>query len=351
MRVEVCRTFYPHWGARSGIHQFLRFIDRNRFLVRERCVSDSDGDFPLKSERVRKVLRDVVRSHGMEWYKLSDLTVEMRILRRCLGERVDLVHYLDGEHSAQFLPLVLKRLGIRRPRFLATYHQPSELLGSLVREDVIRRLDRITVVSPEQLGYFRQVGVSSKVQVILHGIDTGHFSPGMRSRSGDVFKCVTVGHYLRDFNAVRAVAQKLSQRPEIQFQVVSGRAQGLEDLANVMVYKNVDDETLVRLYREADVLFLPLLQSTANNSLLEGIACGLPVVSTRLPSVKAYVPGPEAVLIPENDPDLLADALVELFENPGRRAAMGDAARARALELDWHRIGLQYEALYAELCG
>jgi glycosyltransferase involved in cell wall biosynthesis len=285
----------------------------------------------------------------MQWYKLSDLAAETRILSRCLKGKVDIVHYLDGEHSAQFLPIFLKRLGLCHPRLISTYHQPPELLASLVRREVIQALDLITVVAPDQIAYFKELGVSEKVRLVLHGVNTDHFSPKISYRSEKVFKCITVGHYLRDFDAVKVVAQKLSSRPEIEFHVVSARAQGLDEQPNIKIHKAIEDSALVGLYREADVLFLPLIQSTANNSLLEGIACGLPVVSTLLPSVKVYVPGNEAILVKDNDPELLTDAIVDLLENPGKCTAMAASARARAQDLDWRKIVLQYEALYSEL--
>lgn len=351
MHVEICRTHYPHWGAYSGIHQFLKFIDRKRFSIGEKLVSDSDEDFPLKSKIVRRYLRDAVQMRGMQWYKLSDLAAEIKILCRCLTGRVDIVHYLDGEHSAQFLPIILKRLGIKRPCFIGTFHQPPDLLASLLVDEAIQALDAITVVSPDQMAYFRQQKADKKVRLILHGVDTDHFSAGLSRQPKNTFKCITVGHYLRDFNALKKVAKMLSGRSEIEFHVVTGHIQGLDKLSNVKIHKNIDDFELVRLYREADVLFLPLVQSTANNSLLEGIACGLPVVSTMLASVKIYVPGDEAILITDNDPGLLADAIVKLYENPDKCLKMRKAARARAKQLNWRKIAPQYETIYFELGG
>lgn len=350
MHIEIFRTHYPHWGTYSGINQFLKFIDKDRFSVLEQLVSDNDEDFPIKSDIVRRYLRDAVQMRGMEWYKLSDLAAEIKILYRCLRGRVDIVHYLDGEHSAQFLPLILKKMGIRKPQLIGTFHQPPELLHTLLNKEVVQKLDLITVVSPDQIEYFRQIETAHKVRLILHGVDIDHFSPGLYPRSRSTFKCITVGHYLRDFKAFKEVAQKLSGQSFIEFHVLSGREQGLDELPNVIVHQNVDDHTLVKLYREADVLFLPLIQSTANNSLLEGIACGLPVISTMLDSVKVYVPGKEAILIMDNDPNQMVNAIVNLSENPDKCVKMGEAARARAEQLDWRKIGPQYEAIYSELC-
>jgi glycosyltransferase involved in cell wall biosynthesis len=130
---------------------------------------------------------------------------------------------------------------------------------------------------------------------------------------------------------------------------VSSQAREVEGLPNVTLYRGIDDDTLLKLYQQSDILFLPLVQSTANNALLEGIACGLPVVSTYLPSVKAYVPGREAILIKDNDPKQFVDAILHLAHNPSDRKIMGQEARKRAEELDWRTIAPQYEGIYSGL--
>jgi glycosyltransferase involved in cell wall biosynthesis len=286
----------------------------------------------------------------MTWYKLSDLAAEMKVFRKCWRQKVDIIHCLDGEHSMQFLPTLLKRLPPRRPKLIGTYHQPPELLGSLIIKDLIGRLDCVTVVSPEQVSYFSEFVVPhDKIRLILHGIDVDFFRPGNNQKDERKFKCITVGHYLRDLKTLRKVAEKLSSYKNIEFHLVSARETEVEDLANVIIHKSIDDASLLELYQQADILFLPLLQSTANNALLEGIACGLPVISTYLPSVKAYLPGKEAILVEENHPDQFVEAILHLYHNSADRSNMAREARKRAEELDWRNIAPQFEAVYSHL--
>jgi len=349
MYIRIIRTRYPHWGIYSGINQFVKYIDRNKYNIDMRVVSDSDDDFPIQNTAVRDWLRRLVQKRGMQWYKLSDLAAEIKVFQNFLLEKVDIIHYLDGEHTAQYSPWLCKLPRKIRPKMVATYHQPPELLDSLIIKDVIRRLDYITVVSPDQVSYFKEFVTPHKIQVVLHGIDTNYFKPGNALKDKNKFKCITVGHWLRDFKTVREVAEKLVAYKDIEFHIVSSQATEVENLKNVTIYRGVDDDRLLKLYQQSDILFLPLIQSTANNAILEGIACGLPVVSTYLPSVKAYLPGNEAVLIKDNNPQQFVDAILHLVHNTEDRDEMAQAARKRAEELDWRNITPQYEAIYSKL--
>ena len=103
---------------------------------------------------------------------------------------------------------------------------------------------------------------------------------------------------------------------------------------------------LAELYRDADALFLPLLDSTANNTLLEGIASGLPVVATDLASIRAYVRGDASLLVQDDDIDGYVAALSLLHVDRDQRDARGLAARARAEMLAWPVVAAQHAALY-----
>jgi glycosyltransferase involved in cell wall biosynthesis len=344
--VQFVHTRYPHWGAHSGFHRLADHLDPAVCAVRVRAVPDSDDDFPARPAGIRRWLAERVRRRGMEWYKLSDLVAEAALAPRALARAVDVVHFLDGEHGAQYLPLMLGRWPFGRARVVATYHQPPEILPSVVRRDVVRRLDLVTVVSPSQAAFFAELLPPDRVQVVLHGIDTAFFRPAALPPADNRFRCITVGHWRRDWLAVRAVALELAGCSDVEFHVVTGQPTGLEAFSNVKVHRAVDDATLRALYQSAHVLFLPLLAATANNALLEGIACGLPVVSTSLEAVHAYLPGGEGILVKDNAPGDLAGAILQLRHDPALRARMARCARARATALAWPAVARRYHEVY-----
>lgn len=349
LKVHLIRTLYPHWGKYSGIHQYTKYLDSQNYQIDIWVAPDNDEDFPIKNRGVRACLRSWVQRRGMKWYKLSDLVAELTVFWK--SRDVNIIHYLDGEHSAQFIPKLRRFFPQRTPKLISTYHQPPDILDSLIDKSVIPYLDRVIVVSPDQVSYFAPLIDPEKICVVLHGIDTNYFRPGELSSSTGVVKCLTVGHYLRDFNALKQVAEKLTDDPSIEFHIVSSNASELELLPNIVVHKHINDEVLLKLYQQSDILFLPLIQSTANNALLEGIACGLPIISTDLVSVRAYLPGQEAILVKDNQPDDLLKAVLHLVHHPAERKRRGVAARQRAETLDWQNISAQFGKIYDDLAG
>lgn len=347
LKIHAIRTCYPHWSQHSGFHQFVQYLDPQYFKVDLQTASDSDDDFPVGNGVIRSLLRHQVQKHGMQWYKLSDLVAETKALKQCWTQKANIVHYFDGEHSAQYLPRLCK-LFKSSTKIIATYHQPPALIDGLLDKKILSKLDQVTVVSPSQVSYFSNFVEPHKIHLILHGIDTKYFQLGKLPKEDGKFCCITVGRYLRDFKALYQVAKALISYHDIEFWVVSSNTSEVEDLPNVKVFQGIDDARLLQLYQSANALFLPLIDATANNALLEGMACGLPIISTQMSSIQAYLPNQEAILIQKNDPRKFVSAILDLLDNSSLCTSMGKRSRTRAEELDWRNTAKEYAQLYSE---
>jgi glycosyltransferase involved in cell wall biosynthesis len=85
--------------------------------------------------------------------------------------------------------------------------------------------------------------------------------------------------------------------------------------------------------------------------LLEAMSCGLPVVSFDCPTGPREVvePDVDGLLVPPEDIDALARAMIAMIEAGPRRAAMGAAAHAKSMDYRMPAIASQWEALLEEL--
>ena len=97
---------------------------------------------------------------------------------------------------------------------------------------------------------------------------------------------------------------------------------------------------------------LPSLAEGTPVSMLEAMACGLPVVASKVGGIPEVVTdGVEGSLVPVQDTEALAQALASYVRDPGLRRQRGDAARARVEAAFSMRAMLaEYGKLYDRLC-
>lgn len=102
-----------------------------------------------------------------------------------------------------------------------------------------------------------------------------------------------------------------------------------------------------------DVFVLPSWREGLPRSAIEAAAMAKPLVVTDIRGCREVVrDGVEGRLVPPRDPVALAAAIRQLLEDPGRRARLGAAARARAVErFDERRVGTLVAASYRRLLG
>src|SRR5439155_20758721 len=87
--------------------------------------------------------------------------------------------------------------------------------------------------------------------------------------------------------------------------------------------------------------------------LLEGLACGKPVVASDLPGVRSVVQQTGGgLLVSPGDAETLAQAMESLARDPQRRAALGRAGRATvARDFAWPTLARRLDALYRDALG
>ena len=166
---------------------------------------------------------------------------------------------------------------------------------------------------------------------------------------------------------VEALAQVRKQVPDAQL-VVTGRqddpgylrrvqdriaALGLESC--VFLVGMIPDADLLGWYHHADVFALPSLSWGIKFEgfglvFLEASASGLPVIGTTGSGVEeAVIDGETGLLVPQDDPAALADAITRLLLDADQRARMGAAGRAYAQTQDWSQVAACVKALYVQI--
>jgi glycosyltransferase involved in cell wall biosynthesis len=293
----------------------------------------------------------------------GDLASMREFVRICRRLRPDIVH----THNPK--PGVYGRIGARLarvPHVVNTVHglyaQPSD--GRL-RRTVVYGLERLAatcsdaelVQNPEDLEVLRRLRVPERKLILLgNGVDLRRFDPErhrdarreVRAEFGIADHEIVVGAvgrmvrekgYLELFEAARRVRER---HPDVRF-VVAGphdpdkadavtqaevdRAAGVADVRFLGMVGDVE-----RLYPALDIYVLASHREGFPRSAMEAAAMGLPIVATDIRGCRQVVDhGRTGVLVPVRSADGLAAAITGLVTDAGRRAAMGAAAREKAL--------------------
>ena len=253
--------------------------------------------------------------------------------------RVKLVHVVDGDYDRWAYG---GRPSWLRTRVTATFHQPLDRLSEIVPAILPGSLDGIICVSRPQLPLLEPLVPPGRCVFLPHGIDTDFFRPAARPAPATA-TLLCVGAHRRDFETLLEASRRIrARRPDVGIRLVAPRPAADEMRTRgagiLEVLTGISDEELLEQYRSATVVFLPLEAATANNALLEGMACGIPVVVTDIPDLYDYVTPDAAVFCRRADPNAHAEAALALLDDAGRRARMGVAARAQAEKLSWPAV-------------
>jgi glycosyltransferase involved in cell wall biosynthesis len=109
-------------------------------------------------------------------------------------------------------------------------------------------------------------------------------------------------------------------------------------------------EQLPRALNAADALVLPSVAEAFGLVLIEAMACGLPLIAARAHGPAAIVAdGSTGWLIPPDDEDALANALLTAATSPDERRARGRRAHTDSRRYGWTEIAPHFAALYEEL--
>ena len=117
--------------------------------------------------------------------------------------------------------------------------------------------------------------------------------------------------------------------------------------ANVNFVGSLDQVTLALYYAAADVCAVPSLTESFGLVALESMACGTPVVGTRVGGLQTLIEdGESGLLVPAGDAQALAGAIERVLTDHRLRMHLAHGARDRAERFTWQSVGEKIAALY-----
>lgn len=294
------------------------------------------------------------KSRLLNHYGLSDFITEARVLLRSKLKSTDVVHALYAEDQ---LNLLLQHREKLSSALVGSFHLPVE--SAYIQNvlptgifDRFRRLDAAIVVSNSMVDHYEKLIGAGKVFYVPHGIDTEIFCPAEieKDKHSEKLEILIVGGHGRDWKLVeQTILQTKKYGLDISFRAVvpPGVSRRLKLLPNTETFSGIPEKELIDLYRKADAVFLPVNFATANNSLLEALACGTPVISTNIGGIPDYLNEDCGWLLPEGNSESIFELLHSVSKNRELAKMKSVPARTSALRFDWENIAEEIQAVYS----
>ncbi len=219
-----------------------------------------------------------------------------------------------------------------------------------------------TMVPTDALRRELQAAGFERLEVVSRGVDTRQFDPARRSAAlraqwgadDDTLVVCCVGRLAREKNldllveAFRAIERRV---PASRLVLVGGgplEAELRSASPGVVLAGQRRGDDLAAHYASADLFLFPSLTETFGNVTTEALASGLPVVAFDYAAAAQVIDhGVHGLRVPFGDAAAFAEAALGLAFDSVRREQLGQAARERALQLDWGAIVQRFEAVLA----
>jgi glycosyltransferase involved in cell wall biosynthesis len=276
--------------------------------------------------RVSSVARDSL------WYPLG-------VRRR--ARRLDLLHCTTfrGPSRAR-VPVVLTVHDLAILRYPAAFPRWHRLYGKAGVEKVLRQADAVVAVSEFTKEEVTElVGVlPERIHVVPNGVDAV-FTSGGPSVEGSYALAVATLEPRKNLGRLVEAARLAG----VELRVVGARGWGGVEVPGWV--GEIPDAHLAALYRGARCVLYPSLYEGFGLPVLEAMACGTPVVTSR-GSAMEEIAGGAAVLADPLDAASIAEGIAE---TQARRDELVPLGLARASGFTWARSADAVEALWREL--
>jgi glycosyltransferase involved in cell wall biosynthesis len=295
-------------------------------------------------------LHEVAAKEGIESHLIScrgqiDPTVIASIRELATRTNADIVH-AHGYKADIYGYFALRGSGVPLVSTCHTWYDNNPLVTLYGMADrlVLRNYAAVVAVSDEVKQRLRKAGVrEDKIHLVRNGIDLRPFDnaiPSLRDDSTSDHSPIVglIGRLSIEKGVdifLRAAAHVLVELPSTKF-VVVGEGPDWDKLQSLIDELKLREsvsmlgrrEDMPSVYASLEIMVSASRQEGLPMAILEGMASSLPLIATPVGDVPTVIlDGHTGVMVPPEDPALLASAIMTLLRDPALRKRLGTAAR------------------------
>ena len=200
----------------------------------------------------------------------------------------------------------------------------------------LKKCHTVTAVSNSTAQLVRQdlgLDQSFPIRVIYNGVDINHFIPDSnKNYDRRVIRILFSGNLTtrKGVQWLPRIAESLNENAIIFYTQGLRSRKVLPALPGLQSIGPVPFEKMPQKYQQMDVLLMPTVREGLSLSVLEAMACGLPVIASDCSSLPEQIDdGKGGFLCPVGDAAAFAEKINLLADSPDLRRKMGEYNRAK----------------------
>lgn len=236
----------------------------------------------------------------------------------------------------------------------------SDLYYSSIGKWTLNAADKIICYNDIEKEKVIKIGIApEKIKIIPNGVDTTVFKPIKKEKK--YFQILWVGRYKpgKDIETlIEAAKIILNKHDNVKFLLVGNGplqnnikmyASKLDKSEKIRFIDHISNDKMPDIYNESDVFVLPSIDEGVPRTMLEAMACGLPVVGTKLPQLTYLITGC-GLLVPKRDPQALAEGILKIISDESLALKLGENGRKKVVKKNsWIDTVKKTVKLYEEL--
>ena len=348
-KVLILRYITSHHAKKSGYDQVFDFILKiaKKELILDSIILKQRNGFRI--EIINAFLYQVYKRFNIVKYWHINVVDIFKAKILLLLKKPDLIHLTYFEDHIKFIN------GNKSHKIIATIHQPfakfiqhNELISGL------KLIDFAIFLTPEQMNKFSKI-YELKSCVIPHPIDFNFYNFIHEQKKSNILKILYISGHLRNDQDLLSLLKLVKNFKIIEVIVVTNKKDLIKSLrllkhnGRIKIYSNIDDETLLKIYRESHFIFLPFEEFTASNTLLESLATGLIPIVKDIEGISFYTDNIKIIKYKILS-KLILENCIELFSNENMFFEIINHNRSIALKkFSLEIVGEKIKKLYIEL--
>jgi L-malate glycosyltransferase len=367
MKLLILNYEYPPLGggAANATAYLLKEFSENRNIEIHLITSSTKRFFINKiAKNITIHHLDIGKFNNLHYQSGKEL-IKYSFRAFFYAKKLEKLHHFDLVHAffgipcgflAMFLdkPFVVSLRGSDVPFYNKRFKIADRLVFQHLSKIIWKRAAFVVANSSGLQKLALKTLPSRKILIIPNGVDTSEFNPRKGLQIDSKLKLISTGRLIERKGYVYLI--EALQNNETFHLTLLGDGNLKEELerkareSNVLVkfIGMVRHGEIADYLRGSDIFILPSLNEGMSNSVLEAMACGLPVIVTETGGSKELIKG-NGFVVEKGSSDAIRQALLTYVDNKQLIIEHGVQSRILAEGMEWKQIARQYFEIYQRL--